>query len=125
MLFHTFLAYVVAKTTKEPIRILHSAKSVFYKKNSSSTSDTNGITSVEAQGENPAAFVRRPKTAMTDYGRMDSNDKLSEARKWNHLGKVIYVVLYAVFNLVFWIVAITEYMRPAEEYINNDKLVIN
>ena len=45
-------------------------------------------------------------------------DKYEAARRWNHLGKVVYVVLYLIFNIAFWAVAIQEYVRPAEEYIN-------
>ena len=50
-------------------------------------------------------------------------DNLAAARRWNHLGKVIYVVCYLLFNLVFWITAITEYMRPAEEYISKEEVI--
>ena len=59
----------------------------------------------------------RPKKNSTSKS-MD--DTLAMARRWNHLGKVIYVVLYLIFNLVFWTSAIAEYMRPADEYINSD-----
>ena len=51
-------------------------------------------------------------------------DTLASARRWNFLGKVIYVVLYLLFNIVFWSIATNEYLRPAEEYINDDTTVL-
>ena len=50
----------------------------------------------------------------------EKEDKLAAARHWNYLGKIVYLVLYLMFNLVFWIIALTEYVRPAEEYINGN-----
>lgn len=126
MLFHTFLAHVVAKSTKKPIR-LFSAKSVFrggYRNKTASTSSTEAITTVDVRGPGPdtegATYNPRPKTAMSNYGKLKENggDVLAAARRVNDIGKVIYVVLYIMFNIVFWSVAITEYIRPAEEYIN-------
>ena len=54
----------------------------------------------------------------------DEVDNLAYARRVNNLGKVIYVTIYIIFNIAFWITAITEYMRPAEEYINDDKVIV-
>ena len=54
----------------------------------------------------------------------EDDDLLASARKWNHLGKIVYVVIYVVFNIVFWITAITEYLRPAEEYISRDTVTV-
>lgn len=129
MLFHTFLAHVVAKSTKKPIR-LFSAKSIFrgYRNKTGSTSSTEQITTVDVRGPGidteGAAYNPRPKTAMSDYGKLkhhneEQGDLLAAARRVNDIGKVIYVVLYVMFNIVFWAVAITEYIRPAEEYIND------
>ncbi len=39
------------------------------------------------------------------------------AHRLNTFGKVAYLGLVFVFNLVFWTIAIVEYVRPAEEYL--------
>lgn len=43
---------------------------------------------------------------------------LRSAIRFNNLGKITFASLYIVFNLIFWIVAIKEYARSAQEYIN-------
>lgn len=119
---------------------LLSAKSYFNTRYNTSTVATGpGITNVESKmdtehGMNEynrakTSMSMRAKTSMTDYNhagsRVSSNnpdDILAAARRWNHVGKIVYVVLYVIFNIVFWATAISEYVRPAEEYINNDKL---
>ena len=53
------------------------------------------------------------------------DDLLASARRWNHLGKIVYVILYVLFNIVFWITAITEYLRPAEEYLYKDRVTVD
>ena len=70
--------------------------------------------------ENPD--YNRSKTALShwDGQSMKSNpeDVLAAVRRWNHIGKIVYVVLYILFNIVFWATALSEYVRPAEQYIN-------
>ena len=108
---------------------LLSAKSIFAGRYNGSTVGTGpGITSVESKTEHDDVEYSRAKTSMTQYtgvaGSVKSNpeDELAPARHMNCIGKIVYVVLYIFFNIVFWVTAITEYVRPAEEYINNDKL---
>ena len=108
-----------------PIRLI-SAKSYFNRYNGSTVGTGPGITNVESKADMENPDYNRSKTAMSHWdGRsMKSNpeDVLAAARRWNHIGKIVYVVLYILFNIVFWITAISEYVRPAEQYINNDKL---
>ena len=39
----------------------------------------------------------------------------------NNLGKFVYLLILVVFNIVFWTVALQEYLRDAEQYINIDQ----
>lgn len=119
---------------------LLSAKSYFntrYNTSTVATGGPGGITNVESKIDNENEYNRaktsmsiRAKTEMTNYdqigSRISSNpdDILAAARRWNHIGKIVYVVLYILFNIVFWATAISEYVRPAEQYINNDKLTL-
>ena len=83
------------------------------------------ITSVESKRDTEQDVeYRRTKTAMTGSLKSEEEDELAPARHMNCIGKIVYVVLYIFFNIVFWVTAISEYVRPAEEYINNDKLTI-
>ena len=43
---------------------------------------------------------------------------LKKAKQLNKAGKIMFVLLSVLFNLVFWYIAIKEYNRPAEEYID-------
>ena len=40
-----------------------------------------------------------------------------KARKYNQMGKYGYLTVVIVFQIIFWIVAINEFMRPAEAYL--------
>ena len=42
---------------------------------------------------------------------------LVQARRFNSFAKVVYMSVVVVFNAVFWIVAVYQYHRPAEEYL--------
>lgn len=37
--------------------------------------------------------------------------------RFNGFAKVVYIVVVILFNIVFWTVAITEFVVPAEEYL--------
>lgn len=73
----------------------------------------------------------RPQTASNGGRPQEDREKqleeaaLTSATRWNFIGKVFYAVLYLIFNIIFWITAITEYVRPAEEYIHSDDVFYN
>lgn len=117
---------------------LLSAKSYFNTRYNNSVVATGpGITNVESKIQHEeneynrakTSMSIRAKTEMTNYDPSNAwsnpeGDILAAARRWNHIGKIVYVVLYILFNIVFWATAISEYVRPAEQYINNDKLTL-
>ena len=116
MAFHTVLAHVVSKCKEKS-----STKSIFTSRYNRSTVGTGpGITSVgtKTDTEHDVEYIRA-KTALT---RVTEDDELETAKRINNIGKIVYAVLYLIFNIVFWVTAISEYVRPAEEYINNNKL---
>ena len=109
-----------------PVRLV-SAKSYFNRYHGSQIGTGPGITNVESKTDMENGNEFRPKTSMTNWDgkSMKSNpneDILAPARRFNNIGKVVYVGFYVIFNIIFWSTAISEYVRPAEEYINNDKL---
>ena len=77
----------------------------------------------------PTAFRKSKNSVSSEEALVQAvsdevEDKLAAARRWNYLGKIVYLVLYLMFNLVFWCIALTEYVRPAEEYINGNNKVL-
>ncbi len=50
--------------------------------------------------------------------KLDKDAQL-RASRFNDFAKVVYLVVVVGFNIVFWIVAMQEYMRPAEEYLDD------
>ena len=42
---------------------------------------------------------------------------IKHARIMNTIGKVAFVVIMIIFNIIFWAVAFAENMRPAEDYM--------
>ena len=86
----------------------------------------SGIVKVETR---PTTAFRKVSNSISSEEALvpisdEKEDKLAAARHWNYLGKIVYLVLYLMFNLVFWIIALTEYVRPAEEYINGNNKVV-
>lgn len=51
---------------------------------------------------------------MTNYL---AQDPLKRAAGVNRAGKVILLLIVVIFNLVFWTIAINEYITPAETYL--------
>ena len=51
------------------------------------------------------------------------NEKLERARKINQLAMITLFILLVLFNVVFWLVAFSEYSREPEEYLS--KVVID
>ena len=47
----------------------------------------------------------------------DENNFLLQAKKINNIGKILFVFLTLLFNVVFWAIAAYEFSRPAEEYL--------
>ena len=46
------------------------------------------------------------------------NEKLERARKINQLAMITLFILLVLFNVVFWLVAFSEYSREPEEYLS-------
>lgn len=66
----------------------------------------------------PADYTPPPDAAGDGHWEAKCGQQdLSYPKRMNSIGKIIYVLLVLGFNLVFWILAITEYSRPASEYI--------
>ena len=62
----------------------------------------------------------QPKMDLEEKKVHDKNNeaKASAALFTNRLGQAIILIIMIIFNVVFWHVAITEYTRPIEYYIN-------
>jgi hypothetical protein len=90
MAFHTYLAHVVSKAKDKPLSF--SAES---------------------------SMVRRVAPMNSHLLSKDEEEekKLTGAKRLNCIGKSSFAIFMIVFNLVFWIVAINEYLKPAEDYI--------
>ena len=44
---------------------------------------------------------------------------MKRAKLMNNLAKVAFIGFLVIFNIIFWIVAINEYVKPAEDYITD------
>ena len=87
--FHTYLAHVISKAKDEPTSIMSGSK-IFGRK----------ITPENSKEE-------------TDNGA----NLLKHARRMNLIAKIGFAGFMIIFNIVFWSIAITEYLIPADKYI--------
>ena len=55
----------------------------------------------------------------------DENDKeiMKQAKRFNTIAKIAFPIFGILANIAFWYVAITEYLRPANEYIKSYSLM--
>lgn len=44
-------------------------------------------------------------------------DELARARRYNRMGKITYVMATVIFTIILIIIALTEYFRPADKYL--------
>ena len=90
MAFHTFIAREVAKAKAEPVAIFGTFKKGRKVKVSSS-------------------FTTEPEK---------ERDYLARVKYMNKVGNIGFLICCGLFMMIFWIVALNEYFRPASEYIN-------
>ena len=50
---------------------------------------------------------------------MDEKKSMKSVRRLNSAGKAFFAITLVAFNAVFWLIAIREYMKPAEAYLKN------
>ena len=50
---------------------------------------------------------------------MDEKKSMKNMRRLNSAGKALFAIALVAFNAVFWLIAIREYLKPAEAYLKN------
>ena len=90
MMSHTYLAFLVAKAKRRPMATLTDIKTV---------------------------FVRNAKEEPNQDVKIDE-DLIEMAKKRNFAAKIVFIFVLGLFNLVFWTVAMFEYQKKPEEYLN-------
>lgn len=85
---------------------------------------TAAIAAVASSGITPAVLSQPPTT-----GKGNAEEKKrkrlppwKDAVLVNRLGKVLYVLTFVLFNVIFWIVALQEYLRDAEHYLKDREI---
>ena len=96
MAFHTYLAHVVARAQDQPMSFF------------AGSSILKRVRSIS------------PGKRLPSYDNQDAKEdddmRLMHARRLNRFGKISFAALGILFNIIFWSVALAEYVRPAEEY---------
>ena len=105
MAFHRYLAYVVAKTKDQTITLLSRRISA----RSKEVKIGDQIFYVDLPFD-PELSVKSMLPQREDHG-------LKSAKKLNKMAMFVFAIVYLVCNVIFWISAISEYIRPAEHYL--------
>ena len=88
--YHTFLAFLINKSKEEP-------------------NIEMSITKVKPlEGDHD-----------DDENQFASNQLLERASCMNMVGKIIFIIILILFNVVFWIVALTEHFKSSEDIISS------
>ena len=61
--------------------------------------------------------MRNARTGRS-FGSFDEEDELASAKKINKGGRVLFMLIILTFNLIFWLIALSEYVKSPEEYLN-------
>ena len=95
MVFHTYLAYVIAK----------------------------GKDASVLDPKNSKLFTVRPVSVENDEQKKSSDDVeekyIKKARFLNNCAKVVFIAFLIVFNVIFWTVAFAEYAKGPDHYITD------
>ena len=54
---------------------------------------------------------------MIPINSKNEDSPIERAKKINTIGKIIFVSITVIFNLIFWTIAIYEFSRPPENYL--------
>ena len=84
-----------------------------------SSTDTTTTTTVKPAGELPAGN-NWPYISTSAKKTKTDQDYIAEAKRANRMGIILVSLLIVLFNLVFWIIGIQEYLRPAETYFDEE-----
>ena len=107
MAFHTYIAHIISKEKKI------------------TTKDSGPCLLCQVKSANICNITYTPNNGKIREFVSDNQEKkentseslIYKARHMNWIGKVVFICLCFVFNIIFWIIAFVEYVRPAEEYI--------
>ena len=91
MMFHTYLVFLVAKAKQRPVTTVTDVKTLF----------------IRNAREEPNQDVKIDK------------DWIEMAKKRNFAAKIVFIFVTGLFNLIFWTVAMLEYQKKPEEYLND------
>ena len=104
MAFHTYIAHVVSQQKK-----------VVKKSGECLLCHVKNVSVEMSPKTNIKNFI--PDQKMFKNVDRTPEEVIRRAEFINWLGKVIFICLCLIFNIIFWGIAIAEYVRPAEEYI--------
>ncbi len=134
MAFHTYLAYMCSGKGKTPpihegfrlprvIRFGRFGKRKEAKDEGVRADDDGGDKAGQGNNETDV-FVMQPSAAGGEAGNEEDKQKIDKgmlkAHRFNAFAKVVYLAVVVIFNVAFWSIAIREYYRPAEEYLEEE-----
>ena len=80
---------------------------------------------IKKSGEEPKIEISITKVKPLDHGgdenQFASNHHLMEHASWlNMVGKIGFVIILIMFNVPFWIVALTEHFKSSEDIFSSN-----
>ncbi len=123
MAFHTYLAFLceTAKVGKDNTdgKSFWIPRLNFLKKRDERPSRHN-LSKDQNMDEEEDANIKETGS-LNNVKNEPKHDKMSaaiqQARRFNDFAKVFYLAIVVTFNIIFWVIAITEYSRPASYYL--------
>ncbi|TRY75302.1 hypothetical protein TCAL_15664 [Tigriopus californicus] len=94
MLFHTFLQFTIKRDNQS-----QSFLSRLFR---------------QPESRNKTIQTSHPGKRYVGY----DDNIMRDAQKTNQLGKTLFLLVILIFNLIFWIVALGEYVKSAEHYLH-------
>ena len=106
MSFHTYIAHLCYRAKYQATEVAPDITGFFRSRFASASKSQN-------------ATAPEEKNAITGATYYDPT-YMKRAKQANFFAKVTFIILLILFNAIFWIVAITEYVIPAENYIDKE-----
>ena len=123
MLWHTYVAKTVSDVKNASVTLESSSGIYANIRTALHTSGPNGIqrrtSNVSDTTTTPKKLQSTRDTVKPQSPSQSIEEDMSYPNKIDRLGKILFVMLVAIFNIIFWTIACIEYLRPAEMYLKD------
>ena len=114
IIFHTAITFILGPDNPH-YNLKHSHTSKIFKHREEDDSVPN------SQASSATRIRRLEEQHNLDEEEQDYLENIELAKKANLIGMVVFVVILVVFNIAFWVVALSQHSQPISDFLTTVK----